>query len=412
MKINNSNKYSDEKLKSDLFFKTTQKVGLYASIIVIILGLIGNSIVIRVFARKRARINSSNVFMLSLALNNTIFLIIHLFEDSIRTYIDIHSEQNTEKNYIYHLLTLINITDKFDLACRAVNYLRYILRFISSYIIVAFTIQRLCIAISPLRMKFNSTKQAWKTVLSITILSMILNFFILLIFKIHSDDGIEYCDVNRKWKAEFFVVTIIYTFVIIVLPIFTIIASCLVILFTKTGKKVQAIKKPYILRINNSFSFSFIENTTDIPMLRTNMITETQRSDTHLEDSISIRRETLRNSCIGINQLINRISNKTNTTGRITRILISISISFVILNLPYMITWLMFFYHVAFDKLSSIKKDYLFGAVEISKIFFGNFFLYIINLKVFCLDSYRSSTYFTLTLIYYSECSRLQSEGY
>ena len=102
MKINNSNKYSDEKLKSDLFFKTTQKVGLYASIIVIILGLIGNSIVIRVFARKRARINSSNVFMLSLALNNTIFLIIHLFEDSIRTYIDIHSEQNTEKNYIYH----------------------------------------------------------------------------------------------------------------------------------------------------------------------------------------------------------------------------------------------------------------------------------------------------------------------
>lgn len=67
-------------------FTITRKINIFLSIFIIIIGLIGNFIQAAVFLHKKFRINSSNVYLLILALSDGLFLIIHFFEDTLRTY--------------------------------------------------------------------------------------------------------------------------------------------------------------------------------------------------------------------------------------------------------------------------------------------------------------------------------------
>ena len=63
-----------------------KKINVICVLIVILIGLIGNSITAFVFLQSRFRINSSHVYLLSLALIDSSFLLIHFLEDTIRTY--------------------------------------------------------------------------------------------------------------------------------------------------------------------------------------------------------------------------------------------------------------------------------------------------------------------------------------
>jgi hypothetical protein len=67
-------------------FTITRKINIFLSIFIIIIGLIGNLIQAAVFLHKKFRINSSNVYLLILALSDGLFLILHFFEDTLRTY--------------------------------------------------------------------------------------------------------------------------------------------------------------------------------------------------------------------------------------------------------------------------------------------------------------------------------------
>ena len=116
------------------------------------------------------------------------------------------------------------------MSCRVINYLRYILRFISAYIIVAFTIQRVIIVRSPLTQKFKSTKSAWKTVLVITLISIIINLWVCFIFKINYTDTKQYCDVNRDLKKSYFRITVIYIILIMLIPMVTIFTGNFIII--------------------------------------------------------------------------------------------------------------------------------------------------------------------------------------
>jgi hypothetical protein len=63
-------------------FKNITKISLFVSFVFIVFGLFGNFFIVIMFAQKRFRINSSNVYLLCLAMNDSLFLIIHLFEVS------------------------------------------------------------------------------------------------------------------------------------------------------------------------------------------------------------------------------------------------------------------------------------------------------------------------------------------
>ena len=112
-----------------------KKSNLYVSIFLIVAGLIGHSLTILVFSQSRFRRNSANVFLLLLAVslfnyfirifypklklkvNDAGFLLSHFFEDTLKTFRLFYSVHNT-------FFDALNIVDRFEIACRLVNYLR------------------------------------------------------------------------------------------------------------------------------------------------------------------------------------------------------------------------------------------------------------------------------------------------
>lgn len=147
MEISNENRnenFTINEINYVISFKIlvlSSKINMFTICSVVAFGLIGNALITFVFGQKRFRSNSSNVYLLSLAVNDSLFLIVHFIEDTVKNYERVFVQdgfRNNSTNFTSQfdsLVIALNITDNFDMACRLVNYFRYVLRFISSYVV-------------------------------------------------------------------------------------------------------------------------------------------------------------------------------------------------------------------------------------------------------------------------------------
>lgn len=128
----------NERLLPVAMFEMSRRINLYASIVIVFTGLIGNSLTAMVFSQKRFRTNSSNCFLLFLSILDSFYLILHLFEDTVRSYNEIYLTRDLSSgkpiDLIDYLMMQLNITSLNELACIGVNYLRYSIRASSAYI--------------------------------------------------------------------------------------------------------------------------------------------------------------------------------------------------------------------------------------------------------------------------------------
>ena len=70
------------------------------------------------------------------------------------------------------------------------------------------------------------------------------------------------------------------------------------------------------------------------------------------------------------NQKINKENkNAKFSTKKITILLLIVSFSYVILNLPYLITWMFFYKNVVYIDANKNEEDYLFGYLQIAEVF-------------------------------------------
>ena len=82
--LNNSLEWSKEiLLTSFITLEKSRKINLCFTIFFLIVGLIGHFLTIFVYAQRRFRKNSCNVYLLYLAFNDALFLIAHFFEDTV-----------------------------------------------------------------------------------------------------------------------------------------------------------------------------------------------------------------------------------------------------------------------------------------------------------------------------------------
>ena len=160
-------------LNSMILLEISRKVNLFLTLFLIVFGLIGHTLTILVYAQKRFRRNSSNVYLLCLAIVDSLYLIVHFFKNTKPAYLDIYS--SVVDSNIGQLIQLINLIDRFDFACRLINYLRNVLRTISAYCIVALAIQRLFLVYSPFGNKFK-----FVLIYSLIFLSYILQILIFI----------------------------------------------------------------------------------------------------------------------------------------------------------------------------------------------------------------------------------------
>lgn len=141
---------------------------------------------------------------------------------------------------IHNLLIEANITDRFDVTCSLVNYLRYFLRFVSAYVIIAFTLQRTFAIYSPFfQAKFSSKTIAWYIVWSLVILGLVLNIWVPFLFKLN-EESFNYCDIQKKHSNTYFVITILYITLIMLIPIIVIfVCNTLIIYYVLKASKAR-----------------------------------------------------------------------------------------------------------------------------------------------------------------------------
>jgi len=85
---------------------------------------------------------------------------------------------------------------------------------------------------------------------------------------------------------------------------------------------------------------------------------------------------------LNVDQLIKRVTNKANSTERLTKLLVLISFSYAFLNLPYFLTWSMYYLEINFNKDDVIIHNYLYLAVELTEIFY--ILHYCLHFYIYC----------------------------
>lgn len=385
LKYNLYKEYEAQLIKSSQVLDYSRRINLAASLGVILIGFIGNLLVTLVFAQKKFRTNSSHIYLLCSAINDNLFILIHLFEDLLRTIKDIYSH---EEEYWMHIL---NITDKSNFTCKFINYLRNFLRFVSAYIVVAFTLQRLYIVRKPLSLKFKRKKSGWQTVGIIVIVSLCVNIWVPFIFQLSEDESLKsFCDIDKNFKKEYFFLNIFYICFIMLIPMIIILISNFIIIYTNS--KVNSKRKHLVSRhssINSNPKQRRSINTKNSIRInksdsnKLNIVIQKTAFPTNASDTpnSNIR---LKAHYWTFEQVINKNkkSNSSNAYKKMTIMLLVISFSFVALNLPYLIEWCIFFYKAAFHQLDTVSRHYLIAALQISEIFY--ILNYGLKFFVFC----------------------------
>jgi hypothetical protein len=375
---------NDETISNDFLYENSfkilvscKKINITLITVIILVGFIGNCLTLFVYSQKRFRTNSSTVFLLCLALNDTLFLIVHFFEDTIRTYIDIHfNKSDSARLYIFQYF---NLTSKSQFACVLFNYLRNVLRFISAFILVAFTSQRVTVTYFPLARRFKSNKSAWLTVLVIVIVGLAANLWVLGLFELNHFNDYKICELKKEMVKDYYKYTFVYVCFVILVPI--------VIVFAGNFLIILKSKRKDFLRRNYTVRRLKLSNKTDGKMTRMETL---KNSRTKRSNAVTPNERILVSQYyLTTNQLINRITKKKNNSKVITRSLSTASIMYAILNLPYLITWLMFIDSLVFqNNLDLVMHNKFFSFSQLSDIFFMlnyaiKFYVHFLNGSVF-----------------------------
>ena len=176
MKSNNhSNRSSDYETKyfySEEMLNTVSKIDGIVTLFLVLVGWIGNLIVVLIYRKKKFRSNPSHIYLMVSAGNDSLFLLVHLFEHVFKMIRDAFFIEDSS------LLESLTFVEKYDLACKLVGFMRNVLRFNSAYFVTAYTLHRLLVVCKPLSYKSKSKKFALKVSFWIGVVSFGLNLWV------------------------------------------------------------------------------------------------------------------------------------------------------------------------------------------------------------------------------------------
>jgi len=332
--LKNKSLYEEEEILENI-----RKVNIFAISLIVFMGLVGHLLTICVYSQKKFRQNSNTVYLLVLAINDSLFLIVHFFEDTARTIKDVYSTE------------FLSLVDSCHWACYLFSYLRNVIRFNSAYIIVAFTLQRLLLVYKPLSGQMKSKQSAWSLICFICLVGSVSNSWTFFFFRLNEKN---FCDVFEGLHFEYLILNSIYVFLVFVIPIvFLIICNCLVI------SKSRA----------DDINRRKLDQTT---MIETNQMTVIISNPTTYKQKTSKK-----------NRYLTVMKRKqTFYSKKITKTLVIISVAYVFLNLPYMVSWFIYFFNV--ETSNETFKNYQFAALQISEIFYVS--NYAIAFFAYCLS--------------------------
>ena len=168
---------------------------------------------------------------------------------------------------------------------------------------------------------------------------------------------------KKSWRTEYFRITIIYIIVTMLVPTL-IILVCNFVIICGTYKTNQSLK--FTTRKKLSIFQNKFFTTNDSPkktLARNKKLAQLPKPSVKRKVSFVFKKHYL-----STNKIVSKISGKTNSSKKLTKMLLFLSFSYVMLNLPYLISWLVFYYHIAFKDADSTLKNYLFAFVQLGEI--------------------------------------------
>ena len=189
----------------------SHKVYLHASLLFVMVGLIGNILSMLVFSSAGMRAVSSNVYLLTLALSDSMYLI-SVFMTKILTTLRCF--------YFPHLA--VDVFNRYLFLCKALQYLLDLLSNYSTCLIMAFTMERFFAVHKPLVFKESFT--VLRARITCLVLFMTLSIWIAPyhMMYIGMPYGVNVCTVLPDHEAVFSVLYIIEVLIFRIFPVFVI----------------------------------------------------------------------------------------------------------------------------------------------------------------------------------------------
>jgi hypothetical protein len=198
--------------------------------------------------------------------------------------------------------------------------------------VVSFTVQRVLVVISPLANKSITKKSAWTSVFIILLTSLTINSWIPFAYEIRSEEyTLKYCEIKKEWQSEYFTLMIVYIFIILIIPIVVVLTGNFLII-NKT-KKADLMRKDY-LKMSPATAVNSRQKQNSLePKLR------------HYarRNALIVTKFNFRFKLFYSNPKTNITNRTVNTSKYLPRILATISFCYALLNLPYLLAWLLFY---------------------------------------------------------------------
>lgn len=278
---------------------------LYYIPVLVIFGVLGNILSVCVFFNTKLKKLSSSYYLSSLAISDTIFLIMVFIA----------------------WLVLIEINwFIIEWVCKLTMYLIYVSSFLSVWLIMVFTIERFVAVRYPLlRQSLCTISRAKFIIVILTIISLLSYSPCLILTRVmyHEEINKTVCTVDPEWRNVNKIFNMIDAILTIVIPVFTI--SILNALIGRSIWKLSNIRKKLTERETNTVTTTIATSTT-------------LRKNNHQK---------------GKN---NKVKSGTFNQNKVTRMLLIISTVFLFISLPsYIMRLLLMFYEPV-----SIIHNYLY----------------------------------------------------
>ncbi|CAF1595006.1 unnamed protein product, partial [Adineta ricciae] len=139
----------------------------YSSIVLVIVGMIGSLLSIKVFSSTKIRRNSSNEYLITMSFIVALLLFNFFCDEVLRSIV-----------HDFNIDLPLNLIDLSGPLCKCSTYFRHTLRFAAHWIVVAFTLERLIVVYFPLQTSvLCNPRSARRICLVILVLSFLLPFY-------------------------------------------------------------------------------------------------------------------------------------------------------------------------------------------------------------------------------------------
>lgn len=181
---------------------------VYVTPLILITGIIGNVLSLKVFLSRNLRGKSASSYLAALSVSDLMSLVFYVMVEWLRRGLV----------YIKPDVTITFLDS--DGICQMLMYISYIARFLSSWLVVAFTMERYIGVCHPLRRRFVCNKDSTRRIIAgLCLIALLLVLYKPILSGVYmSADGTQYCTSDKNYHFVSFILDSTFAVLITLVP--------------------------------------------------------------------------------------------------------------------------------------------------------------------------------------------------